>query len=86
MANVKFQHMLNDCSVSLGTSLSPAGDTDKMNLYTQVREGSKSSLDHKLSINLKGKNRVLKEATSCYALVGLKGKRPAVYYKDERSL
>lgn len=55
-SNVTFHHLLNDRSVSLGESPSPAGNTDKMHLYFQLRP-------HRLNINFKGKNRVLKEAT-----------------------
>lgn len=43
-SNVKFHHLLNDCSVSLGESPSPAGNTDKMHLYFQVRkEGERAA-------------------------------------------
>lgn len=63
-SNVKLQHLLNDCGVSLGKAPVQLVTLTRCTfIFRSEKKGRELLRPHRLSINFKGKNRVLKVAT-----------------------
>lgn len=63
-SNVKLQHLLNDCGVSLGQAPGQLVTLTRCTfIFRSEKKGRELLRPHRLSINFKGKNRVLKAAT-----------------------